>query len=163
MDNIKIYRHSDVYTLETKQVLPVSMEIAWDFFSNPENLSKITPPEMNFDITSGKPEKMFAGQVISYKIKILPGIKSNWITEITNVKKHAYFIDEQRFGPYNMWHHEHHFVETDGEIHMFDKVTYKIPFGFLGHILHSVFIRKKLTTIFNYRAEILDKMFKTEN
>lgn len=160
---INFSRHSGVYTLETEQVLPISLENAWDFFSNPDNLGKITPPEMGFKITSGKHDKMFAGQLITYNINIFPGLQSNWVTEITNVKHHTYFIDEQRFGPYKMWHHEHHIKKIEQGIQMKDKVIYKIPFGFLGHIVHSIFIRKKLHTIFKYRSEILNTLFKNEN
>ena len=157
--NIRIDYRSGVYTLHSKQTLNISLNEAWEFFSSPNNLAKITPRKMGFDITSGKPEQMYAGQIISYKIKIFPFIKSNWITEITQMKEKSYFIDEQRFGPYKMWHHQHHFFETKDGVEMEDKVTYKIPFGFLGRIAHSVFIRKKLTHIFVYRAKILEEKF----
>ena len=150
--NIKISRHSGVYTLFSEQLLNISLEEAWNFFSSPKNLAKITPPEMGFDITSGEPQQMFAGQIITYKIKILPFLKNNWVTEITQVKEHFYFIDEQRFGPYKMWHHEHFFTQTENGLKISDRVTYKIPFGFLGQIAHSLFIRKKLTHNFRDRT-----------
>jgi len=158
-ENINIRYHSGMYTLSVKQQLAVSMDEAWEFFSSPENLSKITPSEMKFEITSGKPEKMFAGQIISYRIGILPMIKSHWVTEITQVKNKKYFIDEQRFGPYKMWHHEHHFKENQSGILMVDKVSYKIPFGFLGRIAHFLFIHSQLQKIFSYRIQILNEIF----
>jgi len=156
---ISILQHSGVYTLTAKQKLPVTLEEAWDFFSNPSNLAKITPSEMGFKITSGEPKKMFAGQIITYEIGIFPFIKSNWVTEITQVKENNYFIDEQRFGPYRMWHHEHYFARCEEGTCTTDCVTYKLPFGFIGKIVHYLFIRKKLMHIFSYRSEILFKRF----
>ncbi len=156
---IYIKYHSGIYTLEVEQFVPITMKNAWDFFSSPENLSIITPPEMNFIITSGKPGKMFAGQVISYKVNVLPFIKNNWVTEITQVKENEYFIDEQRFGPYKMWHHEHHFTEKNNGVLMRDKVSYKIPFGYAGRIVHFLVIRKKLNGIFSYRIKKLEELF----
>lgn len=159
-NNIDIKYHSGVYTLKTQQTLPISLEKAWDFFSSPGNLAKITPAKMGFIITSGKQEQMFAGQIITYKIGIFPGIKSNWVTEITQVKEKAYFIDEQRFGPYKMWHHEHHFEPTDKGVLMTDRVTFKIPFGIFGRFAYLAFIERKLNQIFNFRTQILSDFFK---
>lgn len=157
--NIKISYHSGIYTLTAEQILETGINEAWDFFSSPENLEKITPSKMNFRITSGKPEKMYAGQIISYKIKIFPFFSSHWVTEITQVENLSFFIDEQRFGPYKMWHHEHRFKSENNTIGMHDKVTYKIPFGFLGRFAHFLFIRKKLESIFTFRAKLLSEKF----
>lgn len=157
--NIQITYHSGVYTLFSEQTLNISIDEAWEFFSSPENLAKITPNEMGFDITSAKQEKMFAGQIITYKIKIFPFFKSNWVTEITQLNDKRYFIDEQRFGPYKMWHHEHHFAPTDDGVTMIDRVSYKIPFGFLGRIAHLLFIKNKLKHIFSFRGKILEERF----
>lgn len=157
--NIQIKYHSGVYTLFSEQTLNISIDEAWEFFSSPENLAKITPNEMGFDITSAKQEKMFAGQIITYKIKIFPFFKSNWVTEITQLNDKRYFIDEQRFGPYKMWHHEHHFAPTDDGVTMIDRVSYKIPFGFLGRIAHLLFIKNKLKHIFSFRGKILEERF----
>ncbi len=157
---IEINKHSGIYTLETKQILNVSLEKAWIFFSSPENLQKITPSHMGFEVTSKVDAKAYPGQILTYKIGILPYIKQNWVTEITRVKEQKYFVDEQRFGPYKMWHHEH-FFETiaNGKTLMKDKVSYKIPFGFFGHFAHSIFIKKQLTFIFKYRHNTLEKLF----
>lgn len=152
-------KHSGIYTLTVTQRLPISLQEAWDFFSSPKNLEKITPSHMGFKITSGEPGKMYTGQIISYVVAPLPGIKTNWVTEITHVEETKFFIDEQRFGPYKMWHHEHHFVEEENGILMTDKVSYKIPFGFLGHIAQSLFVKKQLKGIFDYRVRVLEQKF----
>lgn len=159
-NNINISYHSGVYTLTTYMILPIRIDDAWNFFSNPGNLAKITPAEMGFYITSGEPQKMFAGQIITYKIGIFPGIKNNWVTEITQVNENQYFIDEQRFGPYKMWHHEHHFKTVNDGVAMTDRVTFKIPFGIFGRMAYRLFIRRKLLQIFSFRTEILSSYFK---
>lgn len=147
------------YSLKTEQNLPISLQEAWDFFSSPKNLSKITPKHMGFIITNQPSETMFEGQIITYKVSPLLGVKINWMTEITTVKDNEYFIDEQRFGPYSLWHHRHHFYEIDGGIKMIDEVNYKLPFGFLGSVAHRLFVRKKLKSIFEYREKVLIEMF----
>ncbi len=156
---VEIKKHSGIYTLEVLQQLPIGLHEAWEFFSSPKNLALITPKHMGFKITSGDQEKMFAGQIISYKLSPLPGIKTNWVTEITHVDDKKFFVDEQRFGPYSMWHHEHHFAENEKGVLMTDRVSYKIPFGFLGGIAQSLFVRRQLKGIFNYRVKALKDMF----
>lgn len=153
-------KHSGIYTLETQQTLNISLEKAWDFFSSPENLEKITPIHMGFKITTQVDKKAYAGQIITYTVGILPGTKSNWVTEITQVKDKEFFIDEQRFGPYKMWHHEHFFEElSSSKTLMKDKISYKIPFGILGHLAQSIFIKKQLKSIFEHRFNTLEKLF----
>ena len=116
---------------------------------------------MGFKITSDVDRKAYAGQIITYKVGILPGITSSWVTEITQVKEEAFFIDEQRFGPYSMWHHEHYFKALpNGNTLMKDKISYKIPLGILGHLAQVLFIKRQLTNIFTYRFKILNDMFK---
>lgn len=148
-----------IYQIKTKQKLPISVKEAWDFLSSPNNLAEITPKYMNFKILSGANRSIFAGQIIQYKVKPVLGITLKWVTEITHVKQNEYFVDEQRFGPYSLWHHKHFIKEIDGGIEMEDIVDYKIPFGFLGQIAHSLFIKKKLRQIFNYREKKLVKLF----
>jgi ligand-binding SRPBCC domain-containing protein len=155
---ISIRSHSGMFTLETVQTLPISLEEAWDFFSSPGNLAKITPDYMGFKITSGVPERMFPGQIISYQIGLLPGIKSSWVTEITHVRERQFFVDEQRFGPYAMWHHEHWFFPCEGGVRMVDRVSYKLPFGILGKCVSPV-IKKQLNRIFSYRIAKLEELF----
>jgi len=156
---ITFKKHSGIYTMELTQELPIDIDTAWDFFSSPKNLAQITPPYMGFLITSQNIEKMHVGQIITYKIGILPGIKQNWVTEITHIQDKLFFVDEQRFGPYAMWHHEHHFKKTDNGLLMTDRVSYKIPFGIFGHIAQGLFVKKQIKSIFSYRYETLKKLF----
>ncbi len=149
-----------IYTLETKQKLPVDIKTAWEFFSSPKNLKEITPSYMGFDITSGNlEEKMYAGMIISYIVRPTLKIPVSWVTEITHVNEPNYFVDEQRFGPYSLWHHKHFLKETADGVEMTDIVHYKIPFGFLGRIAHYFFIRKKLKEIFEFRYKKLEELF----
>lgn len=151
--------HSGIYTLEVQQFVKISLDEAWTFFSSPGNLSKITPEHMGFQITSGAPGKMYPGQIITYNVSPIPGIKTNWVTEITHVEEKCYFVDEQRFGPYRMWHHEHHFEEQNGGVLMTDRVSYKLPMGYLGRLAHLLFVKKQLKQIFEYRRVVLERIF----
>ena len=153
---ISFSKHSGIYTLIVMQKLPIGLSEAWDFFSSPKNLKEITPPSMRFKVTSGEPDRMYPGQIISYRVAPLPGIRTSWVTEITHVDKEKFFVDEQRFGPYRMWHHEHHFELKEGGLVMTDKVSYKIPFGILGHLAQVLFVRKQLKSIFEYRMKVLE-------
>jgi len=148
-----------IYTIEKKQFLPIDKDKCWSFFSNPANLQKITPPDMDFEILSGADHKMFGGQIIVYRIKLFPGIKAGWVTEITHVEEGKYFVDEQRFGPYKFWHHKHFFMENEGGMDVIDTVHYGIPFGIIGRLAHFIFIRRKLESIFNFRTHYLEKYF----
>lgn len=158
MKEIEIRKHSGLYTLKAEQQVNSTIDEVWTFFSNPNNLSEITPKHMNFKITSGKVGKMYAGQIITYKVNVLPAIKSNWTTEISQVSEKEYFIDNQLFGPYKLWHHQHHFEENESGVLMTDIVTYKLPFGIFGNIV-SGFIKKKLYEIFSYRKQVIEERF----
>jgi ligand-binding SRPBCC domain-containing protein len=149
------------YCIKTEQRLPISINEAWEFFSSPKNLNEITPKDMRFIITNKPAKDMYAGQIITYKVSPLSGIKMDWMTEITQVVDKKHFIDEQRFGPYALWHHQHHFEEIDGGVLMKDEVNYKLPFGFLGTIAHTLFVKNKLKQIFNYRFRVLEERFGT--
>lgn len=156
---VTINQHAGIYTLHVSQKLPLTLDMAWDFFSSPSNLEKITPSHMQFHITSGQVDQMYPGQIITYKVSPLPGVRSNWVTEITQVEPKKYFVDEQRYGPYSMWHHEHHFRQVEDGVLMTDKVSYKIPFGFFGHLAQRLFVRKQLIAIFEYREKVLRERF----
>lgn len=156
---IRFERHSGIYTLTASQDLPVDPDTAWEFFSGPENLQKITPPEMSFTITSGKTEKAYPGQIITYRVSPFPGLRLPWVTEITSVEEGRRFVDEQRFGPYAMWHHEHRFAPIPGGVRMTDKVSYKLPLGPLGHLAHALFVKARLRHIFAYRERVLTGLF----
>lgn len=148
------------YQLHTKQEIPASIDEIWDFISSPENLKKITPPSMGFNITSElKNKKMYPGMIISYKVSPLLGIKTTWVTEITHVKDKEYFVDEQRVGPYSMWHHEHFIEATEKGVLMTDIVSYQPPFGFLGSIANVFIIKGKLNDIFEYRRIAMEEQF----
>ena len=148
------------YTLKTVQRLPISLDQAWDFFSSPRNLKEITPAYMNFRVlTNSDSEKMFSGQIITDRVSPLLGIPMFWMTEITHVRDHEYFIDEQRFGPYALWHHKHFFKEVPGGVEMTDFLDYKLPLGFLGNIVHALFVRRQIESIFEYRRRVLIDRF----
>ena len=148
-----------LYQIKTQQKLPISIEKAWDFFSNPKNLKKITPEEMSFEIISGAEKSVYPGQIIQYNVSPIFGIKLRWVTEITHVIDNKYFVDEQRFGPYSLWHHKHFFNEIKGGILMEDVVDYKIPLGWLGQLAHFIFVKNRLKKIFKFRENKLVKLF----
>ncbi len=149
-----------IYTLSKKQFLPITLAQAWDFFSSPVNLKKITPEYMGFEITSDLGDgKMYPGQIISYVVTPVLGIPMSWTTEITHVVDQKYFVDEQRFGPYSFWHHQHWFKAVDGGVEMTDIVKYGLPLGFLGQIANTLFVKSKLQEIFDYREKVVDKYF----
>ena len=148
-----------MYTLERTQRLPISVEEAWNFFQSPENLAAITPDSMGFNILSEIPNKMYPGLFIHYKVSPLLGIKMRWTTEITHVEAPFYFVDDQRVGPYSIWHHEHHFKAIEGGVEMLDRVNYKVPFGILGKIAHPIIVRPKLEQIFKYRFQKTEELF----
>jgi ligand-binding SRPBCC domain-containing protein len=151
------------YHLEFSQKIPVSLTEAWSFFSSPLNLAKITPKEMAFTVTSNTTAatQMYPGMIITYKVSPLLGIKLDWMTEITQVQHEKYFIDEQRFGPYKFWHHQHHFLEIPGGVLMNDKLTYGMPLGILGQLANGIFVANKLQQIFSYRKQKIEALFGT--
>lgn len=148
------------HTLTRTQFVPVPLSEAWDFFSNPANLAAITPSGMGFHILSkNKMERMYAGQLIEYRVSPVLGIPLYWMTEITHVVEGRYFIDEQRFGPYSLWHHQHHFREVAGGVEMTDLIHYRVPLGLLGRLANLLFVRKKLEGIFEYRFQKVEALF----
>ena len=148
-----------IYTFQRKQKLPISVEKAWEFLSNPKNLKTITPEYMSFDILSGAEKPMFAGQIIQYIVTPILGIKTKWVTEITHVKELEYFVDEQRFGPYALWHHKHFIKKIKGGVEMEDIIDYKVPMGILGRLAHPILVKPKLEEIFAYRQKKLIELF----
>ena len=148
-----------IHILRQQQLLPISLEQAWDFFATPKNLNKVTPSGLVFEITSDLPEKMYEGLMITYRIKPMFNIPVNWCTEITHIKDKMYFVDEQRKGPYSMWHHEHHFTSIEGGVLMTDILYYDIGKSVFGWIVGKLFVHKKVREIFKYRFEVLEKYF----
>lgn len=141
------------------QELPITIEEAWDFLSSPHNLSTISPDYMGFKIVSDPPEKIYPGVFIQYEVKPLLSIPMRWVTEITHIDEPNYFVDEQRHGPYSIWHHQHLLEEIDGGVKMTDIVDYKVPMGVLGKLAHPVLVKGKLKEIFNYRRSKLIELF----
>jgi ligand-binding SRPBCC domain-containing protein len=151
-----------VYKKQTVQHINASIEECWAFFSSPRNLQKITPENMGFQITDFDGKNMYAGQIIQYKVSPLAGLKLSWTTEITFVKDKEYFIDEQRFGPYALWHHKHFFEPTENGVKMTDVVHYALPLGFIGRIMNALVVKNKLKEIFNYRVVVVNQIFNSK-
>lgn len=152
------------YQFKRKQHFNVSIAEMWNFISSPKNLKRITPDYMGFDIvTEGLPDKMYEGMIIGYKVSPLFGIKTTWVTEITHLVDKQYFVDEQRVGPYKIWHHQHFLEATPEGTFMEDIVSYQPPFGILGTIANQLIIKKKLDEIFSYRTKVLKELFNSSN
>jgi ligand-binding SRPBCC domain-containing protein len=148
-----------IYTFKATQKLPISLDESWAFLSDPKNLKVITPDYMGFITLSGDDRPMFPGQIIQYIVTPVLGIPTKWVTEITHVIDKKYFVDEQRFGPYSLWHHKHFIKEIPGGVEMEDIIDYKIPMGILGQMVHPILVKPKLNEIFEYRRTKLIELF----
>jgi ligand-binding SRPBCC domain-containing protein len=148
-----------IYTFRSVQNLPITVDQAWEFISNPKNLKVITPDYMGFVTLSGDEKPLYAGQLIQYIVTPLLGIPMKWVTEITNVEEKKYFVDQQLFGPYSLWHHKHFIKEIPGGVEMEDIVDYKVPLGILGQMVHPFLVKPKLNEIFEYRQKKLIALF----
>ena len=145
------------------QYLDTDIKSVWEFASSPKNLKKITPDYMLFNITSEIEDKMYLGMIISYKVAPILKLKLNWVTEIKHVVENKFFVDEQRIGPYALWHHQHLFEVVDKKVRMTDIVTYKPPFGFIGRLANTLFIEKQIKSIFEYRKIKMNEIFNTNS
>lgn len=148
-----------LHRLEYQQLLPISLDEAWDFFSRPENLNEITPDDMQFEILTENIPRMYQGQVIQYNVTPFPMMKMGWVTEITHVEDRKMFVDEQRFGPYAFWHHQHIFEEVENGTLMTDILHYRVPLGVVGKLINELFIERKVKGIFEYRFRVLENKF----
>lgn len=148
-----------MHQLVVIQNLPISLEKAWDFFSSPKNLPLITPKELNLVPTSELPDRMYPGIFIKYTVKPLFGIPTKWVTEITHVRELEYFVDEQRVGPYSIWHHQHHFQKINGGVAMTDIIDYKVPYGLVGNLAQKIIVGRKVKEIFEFRRSKLIELF----
>jgi ligand-binding SRPBCC domain-containing protein len=148
-----------MYQLIKKQIVHTDLNTCWDFFSNPANLKVITPDYMGFNVKTQTPNEMYEGLIIGYNVSPLLNIPMEWVTEITHVKDKLFFVDEQRVGPYKLWHHEHHFKEVEEGVEMIDIVSYQPPFGILGKLVHPFIIKPKLEQIFAYRFQKVEDIF----
>lgn len=145
--------------LESTLIIPGSIEEVWDFFSSPANLEKITPRSMNFKILTPLPERMYEGLLIAYKVSPFPFIRVSWVTEISRIRENEYFIDEQRKGPYSIWHHEHHFKVVDNGVEMKDILYYSMPAGIIGKWMEKLVVEKRVRQIFEYREKRVSELF----
>lgn len=146
--------------LKREQWLPISLEQAWDFFTTPHNLNMLTPDDMVFKVTSELPKKVYEGLIITYRLKPMLNIPIHWCTEITHVKEHQFFVDEQRRGPYRIWHHEHHFKQVEGGVLMTDILYYDIGKSIFGWMAGKLFVHRKVKDIFTYRYQVLEQHFR---
>ncbi len=148
-----------MYQLKRTQLIRTDFQTSWDYFSAPGNLHVITPDYIDFRVHTAVPEKLYEGLIIRYTIRPILGIPLTWISEIKTWREDRYFVDEQRRGPYKLWHHEHHFREVEGGVEMTDVITYRMPFGVFGRLVHWLFIRRQLERIFDYRCQKADELF----
>ena len=150
-----------IHVLESIQIIPATIKRAWDFFSDPRNLAKITPPELDFTVLTALPERVHPGMMIQYRVRPLFGIPVRWLTEITPVEEGKLFVDEQRIGPCRIWHHEHHFKQLDGgRTEITDRVTCVLPFGLLGELVHPVLVKPQLAKILAHREKAVREFFR---
>lgn len=148
-----------IYRLSRVQIVPADLDKVWEFFATPRNLNELTPPEMHFAILSGADEPMYPGQLIEYRIRLVPGLVVHWLTEIVHVEPKRCFIDEQRFGPYKFWYHEHRFEPTSEGTRIEDYVTYALPFGPIGELAHALWVQRQLEHIFDFRRRAIEAIF----
>jgi len=148
-----------IHYLHREQVIPAPLGHVWDYFATPSNLNVITPPDMKFEIIAGEDARMYAGQMIEYRVEFVRGLRSLWLTEIAHMKAGEFFVDEQRVGPYRFWYHEHHFKPVSNGVKMTDKVTYAAPFGPLGELATLLWIRPRLEGIFDFRHQKIVELF----
>lgn len=152
-----------IYMLYREQVVNSGIDKVWDYFSTPKNLNSMTPRSLQFRIISELPEKMYLGQIIQYKVKAVPLIWSNWLTEIKYVEEGRKFVDEQRIGPYKLWFHEHIFIPLENnKVKIIDRVHYDIGFGILGSLLNTLWIKHRLNDIFKFRFNKVSEIFNGE-
>jgi ligand-binding SRPBCC domain-containing protein len=148
-----------LYMMDHRQVIRASIGDVWSFFSDPHNLAKLTPPWLNLVVPEDIPHQVYPGMIITYRIRAFSGIPASWVTEITHIIEEQLFVDEQRFGPYRFWHHQHHFRETDAGIEVRDLIHYSLPLGTLGRFAHAVLVRARLKEIFDYRVNAIRTAF----
>jgi ligand-binding SRPBCC domain-containing protein len=149
-----------IHVLRSTQVVPAEIEETWAFFSNPRNLAQITPPSLDFQVLGEPPPAIYPGLMIEYRVRPLFGIPVTWLTEITHVDTLHRFVDEQRVGPYSIWHHEHTFIPLEGgHTEIRDVVYYVLPLGWLGNLGHPILVAPTLRKIFSHRETAVRQHF----
>lgn len=147
------------FIYKAEQMLPIELEKAWEFFSSPDNLALLTPKNMDFKVLKKSGNHIYNQMVIDYRVRPLLGIPVHWKTEILNVKEMIEFTDIQLQGPFKLWEHTHQFVALEDGVLVKDRVVYELPFGRIGQFAHSLFVRKRIEEIFNYRKKVLTQLF----
>lgn len=149
-----------VHVLRREQLLKTTLSEAWDFFSTPRNLARITPPDMGFVIREPFDDRpAHTGQLITYSVRPLLGIPLTWVTRIEEVEPPFRFVDTQLRGPYKRWWHEHTFEEAEGGVLMRDRVEYELPLGPVGELAHNLLVKVRLKRIFDHRWAVLEVLF----
>ena len=150
----------NLYSINVKQQLPISQNEAWNFLASADNLSKIMPDDMHFEVQSEIKHSIYPGQLIEYKVTPFKGFTTKWVTEINHVNKPHYFVDTQLIGPYKIWHHTHFLYPNDEGVLIEDQVRYQMPFGILGELLHPIVVKPQLNKIFKAREDKMNELFK---
>ena len=148
-----------MHHLKQSQTLPVDRKVLWEFISVPQNLNKITPPDMAFEIIGEPPEKSYAGLLLEYRVKVPLLGWSTWLTEIKYVEDGVSFMDEQRVGPYKLWLHTHKLEDVEGGTRMIDDIRYLVPFGPIGLLANALYVGRTLRQIFHYRRVKMEEIF----
>jgi len=148
-----------IHEIFREQTLTVDLASAWDFISSPQNLDRITPDDMPFEIVSPLPDKMYEGLLIEYRVGIPLVGKQVWLTELKHIKEQHSFVDEQRIGPYKFWYHYHEITEVAQGVRFVDRVRYVMPFGPIGAIAHATWVQRQLSSVFDYRREAMEQIF----
>ena len=149
-----------MHLLHREIILDAAPSEVWAFLSTPANLNELTPPDLHFQVLSEVPARMYNGLTILYEIQIPVFGKRRWLTEIKHIEEGAFFVDEQRLGPYRLWYHQHRVEPFEGtKTKMSDRVCYQLPFGVIGALVHKLWVRKMLDAIFDYRAQRLVERF----
>ncbi|MFY9941923.1 MAG: SRPBCC family protein [Desulfobacterales bacterium] len=148
-----------LYRLTRSQHLPIGVDHAWAFFADPRNLPRITPGWLRFRLTAPPGGPMHPGMILTYHLTPFWRLPCRWVSEITHVCAPRLFVDEQRLGPYRLWHHLHRFEEAAGGVTMHDVVHYALPYGHLGRLLHRALLHNRLQAIFDFRRERLTEIF----
>lgn len=149
-----------IFQISRRTDIAASLDQVWDFFARPENLDRLTPPDLSFRIVSADTGRMYSGQIIEYRIRIFPLLRVRWLTEIKHVAEGQYFVDEQRIGPYKFWYHEHRFESLpNGRVRMQDLVNYDVGLGWIGVLVNTLVLKRRLNYIFDYRQRVIAQVF----
>ena len=147
------------FTYKTEQFLPIDMKTAWEFFSSPNNLALLTPKDMDFKVLTKLDNAISNDMIIDYTVKPLLRVPLRWKTKILDVQDQNEFTDIQLRGPFSLWKHVHQFIQEKEGVLVKDTVHYRLPFGFIGRIAHSLFVKKRIEEIFSYRKVVLENLF----